>query len=84
MSLLCSTQKGRISDMKVIDDFESRPHKAVTFVVQSKEERKDWTGTSKNCRRRFLDIVEEDYQEEERKRKVGKREKKAKELEKGK
>ena len=38
----------------------------------SKEERKDWHGTSKNCSRRYLDTVEEDYQEEARKRKVGK------------
>ena len=30
----CSSLKGRISDTQVIEDFESRPHKAVTFVVQ--------------------------------------------------
>ena len=30
----CSSVKGRISDMKVVEDFESRPHKAVTFVVE--------------------------------------------------
>ena len=29
----CSSLKGRISDMKVIQDFESRPHKVVTFAV---------------------------------------------------
>ena len=63
--------KGKISDMKVIEDFESRPHKAVTFV--SKEERKDRNGTSKNCRRRYLVTLEEDYQEEARKKKEGKK-----------
>ena len=29
----CSSLKGIISDMKVIEDLESRPHKAVTFAV---------------------------------------------------
>ena len=28
--------------MQVIDDFESRPHKAVTFVVQRGKERQEW------------------------------------------
>ena len=30
----CSSLKGIISDIQVIEDFESRPHKAVTFAVQ--------------------------------------------------
>ena len=30
----CSSLKGKISDVKVIEDFESRPHNAVTFVVE--------------------------------------------------
>ena len=30
----CSSLKGKISDMQVIEDFESRPHKAVTFIVE--------------------------------------------------
>ena len=38
---------------------------------------------AKICRRRHLDTAEEDYQEEPRKRKVGKKEKKAKEANKG-
>ena len=29
----CSSLKGKISDTEVIEDFESRPHKAVTFDV---------------------------------------------------
>ena len=38
----CSSQKGEISDMKVIEDFESRPHKAVTFVVERGKEKQEW------------------------------------------
>ena len=67
--------------MKVIEDFESRPHKAVTFAVD-RGKRRGRNGTSKNCRRRYHDIVEEGYQEEAWKRKVGKRERKTKEVEK--
>ena len=32
--IVCSSLKGIISDMQVIEDFESRPRKAVTFVVR--------------------------------------------------
>ena len=38
----CSSLKGRISDMQVIEDFESRPRKAVTFVVGKGKERQEW------------------------------------------
>ena len=64
----CSSLKRKNSDMKVMEDFESRPHKAVTI---------------KNCRRRYLDTVEEGYQEGARKRKVGRKEKTAKKANKG-
>ena len=37
----CSSLKGRISDMTVIEDFEPRPHKAVTFVVERGKERQE-------------------------------------------
>ena len=40
--MACSSPKGRISDMQVIEDFESRPHKAVTFVVQRGKARQEW------------------------------------------
>ena len=33
--------KGKILKMKVIEDFESRPHKAVTFVVERGKERQE-------------------------------------------
>ena len=35
-------QKGQYSDMKVIEDFESRPHKVVTFIVERGKERQEW------------------------------------------
>ena len=38
----CSSLKGRISDMKVIEDFQSRPDKAVTFAVERGKERLEW------------------------------------------
>ena len=38
----CSGLKGRNSDMKVIEEFESRPHKAVTFVVERGMEKQEW------------------------------------------
>ena len=37
----CSSLKGIISDMKVIEDFESRPHKVVTFGVERGKERQE-------------------------------------------
>ena len=40
--IACSSLKGKNSDMKVIEDFESRPHKAVTFVVERGKERQEW------------------------------------------
>ena len=63
----CSGQKGRISDMNVTEDFESRPHKAVTFVVGRGKERLEWNEQQ----------MPKAHQEEARKRKVGKKEKKA-------
>ena len=32
--IACSSPKGEITQMKVVEDFHSRPHKAVTFVVE--------------------------------------------------
>ena len=42
--IACSSLKGRIADMKVIKEFESRPHKAVTFVVERGKERQERNG----------------------------------------
>ena len=63
----CSSLKGIISDMKVIEDFESRPHKAATFVVKRGKERREWNEQQ----------LPKAHQEEARKRKVGKKAKKA-------
>ena len=51
--------------------------------LKSTLERKGRNGTSKKCRRRYLDTAEEDYQEEARKRKVGKKKKNAQTANKG-
>ena len=32
--IACSSFRGTISQMEVVEDFESRPHKAVSFVVE--------------------------------------------------
>ena len=41
MSLLVTALKGKISQMKLVEDFESRPHKAVSFLVERGKERQD-------------------------------------------
>ena len=33
-----TAKKGKTSQMKVVEDFESRPHKAVSFVVERGKE----------------------------------------------
>ena len=40
--LACSSLKGKISQMKVVEDFESRPHEAVSFVVDRGKEIQEW------------------------------------------
>ena len=34
--------KGKILQMEVVEDFESRPHQAVSFVVKREKEIKEW------------------------------------------
>ena len=36
--------KGKITQMEVVEDFESRPHKAVSFVVKREKEIQEWNG----------------------------------------
>ena len=48
--------------MKVVEDFESRPHKAVSYV--SREKRRCRNGMSRGCLRRCLAAVEGGCQEE--------------------
>ena len=38
----CHSLKGQISQMEVVKDFESRPHKAVSFVVEREKEIQEW------------------------------------------
>ena len=35
--------KGKISQMEVVEDFESRPHKVVSSVVERGKEIKEWS-----------------------------------------
>ena len=41
-ALACNSQKRQISPMEVVEDFESRPHKAVSFVVESENDMQEW------------------------------------------
>ena len=43
MSLLVNSLQGEISQMNVVEDFESRPHKVATFVVEKGKERQEWS-----------------------------------------
>ena len=36
--IACDSLKGKISQVEVVEDFESRPHKAVSFLVESEKE----------------------------------------------
>ena len=40
--IACNSLKGKISQMKVMEDFESRPHEAVSFVVERGKEIQEW------------------------------------------
>ena len=61
----CNSLRGKLSQMKVVEDFESRPHKAVSFVVE-RETKRYRNGMSRRCLRRCLATVEEGCQEEAR------------------
>ena len=38
----CNSRKRKISQMKVVENFESRPHKAVSFLVEREKETQEW------------------------------------------
>ena len=40
--IACSSPKGQISDMKVIQDFQSRPHKSVCCMIKIGQARQEW------------------------------------------
>ena len=41
--IACNSLKRNILQMKVVEDFESRPHKAVSFVVEREKEMQEWS-----------------------------------------
>ena len=41
--IACHSLTGNVSQMKVVEDFESRPHKAVSFVVERDKEMEEWS-----------------------------------------
>ena len=57
--------------MKVVENFESRPHKAVSFVVE--RERRYRNAMSRSCRRCCLVTVEAGHQEEALKKQIEKK-----------
>ena len=40
--IACNSLKRKISQMEVVEDFASRPHKAVFFVVERDTETQEW------------------------------------------
>ena len=42
VSLRVAVSRGKFSQMKVVEDSESRPHKAVSFVVERDKEVQEW------------------------------------------
>ena len=39
----CNSLKGKISQMEVVEDLELRPHKAVSFLIESEKEMQEWS-----------------------------------------
>ena len=68
----CDSLKGKISQMEVVEDLESRPHKTASFVVV--ETRSCRNGASRSCQRCCPVTVEEGCQEEAQKKKAEKKE----------
>ena len=50
--IACSSLKGKVLQMKVMEDFELRPHKAVSFEVE--EKRRHRNGSSKKVTKTLL------------------------------
>ena len=70
MSFACPSLWGNISQMKVVEDFGSRPHKAVSFVVERDKEVQEW---NEQQMRRCLATVEAGCQEEAQKKEAEKK-----------
>ena len=45
MPLQVKNLKGKITKMEVVEDFESRPHRAVSFVIEREKEVQEWKRT---------------------------------------
>ena len=56
--LIEQPKRKHLSQMEVMEDFESRPHRAVSFCLKVK--RRYRHGTRRSCRRCCLVTVEED------------------------
>ena len=41
--IACNSFRGKISQLEVVDGFESRPHKAVSFMAEREKEIKEWS-----------------------------------------
>ena len=67
--IVCNSLEGNISQMEV-EDFESRPHKAVSCSVERERDKEEFRNAmSKSCHRRCLVAVEAGCQEEAQKKK---------------
>ena len=54
--------KGCMLQMEVVEDFESRPHQEVSFLVERGKKIQDRNGMSRSCRRSWQVTVEEGCQ----------------------
>ena len=70
--IACNSLKAKISQMEVVEDFESRPHKAESCVVEREKEMQEWK-TSRSCQRCCLVTVDEVCHEEAQKKKAEKK-----------
>ena len=78
--LACNSLKRRISQMKDVEDFESRPHKnSVIFWLIGK--RRNRNGMSRSCQRCILATVEEGCQEEAKRKEAEKKKRKRRKAE---
>ena len=80
--IACNSLKGKNSQMEVVEEFESRPDNAVSFLVE-KERRRCRNGTSRSCQRCCRVSVGEGYHVDTYKKKAEKKERWKRAAEKG-
>ena len=78
--IACNSLQGKIAKMKVLEDYESRPPTAVSFVVERGKERQEWS--EQRMPNFYTHTVEEGFQGEAQKKKVGKKERRTEEAKK--